>query len=169
MCPEVNATGPWWLLNIGSGNGLVLSGIKPLPEPMLTQIYIAIWHITTWQRVNHTRARRFPLPDGPGQVKLPVWQVDLNRFFLFILYKQIEEFQNYWSRASDDFEKRQALLTSNVFNPSDAETSIYPENKMNPAYYSLVATALKLQQIPIFLHDISTRIWGHRWYSKVLC
>ena len=28
---------------IGSGNGLVPSGIKPLPEPMLTQIYGAIW------------------------------------------------------------------------------------------------------------------------------
>ena len=57
-----------------------------------------------------TRAHRFPLPDGPGQVKLPVGQVDLNRFFLFISYKQIKGFQNSWSRASDDFEKRQALL-----------------------------------------------------------
>ena len=27
-----------WLVNIASGNGLVPSGIKPLPEPMLTQI-----------------------------------------------------------------------------------------------------------------------------------
>ena len=26
-----------------SGNGLVPSGNKPLPEPMLTQIYVAIW------------------------------------------------------------------------------------------------------------------------------
>ena len=29
---------------------------------------------------------RFPLPNGPGIVKLPVGQVDLNRFFLFISY-----------------------------------------------------------------------------------
>ena len=29
-----------WLVNIGSGNGLVPSGNKPLPEPMLTQIYV---------------------------------------------------------------------------------------------------------------------------------
>ena len=29
--------------NIGSGNGLVPSGNKPLSEPMLTQIYAAIW------------------------------------------------------------------------------------------------------------------------------
>ena len=30
-------------VNIGSGNGLVPSGNKPLPEPMLTQIYVAKW------------------------------------------------------------------------------------------------------------------------------
>ena len=29
-------------MNIGSGNGLVPSGTKPVPEPMLTQIYVAI-------------------------------------------------------------------------------------------------------------------------------
>ena len=28
----------WWSVNTGSGNGLVPSGNKPLPEPMLTQI-----------------------------------------------------------------------------------------------------------------------------------
>ena len=44
-CPHVIITGPhWWLVNIGSGNGLVPSGNKPLPEPMLTQIYVAKWH-----------------------------------------------------------------------------------------------------------------------------
>ena len=30
-------------INIGSGNGLLLSGNKPLSEPMLTQIFVAIW------------------------------------------------------------------------------------------------------------------------------
>ena len=30
--------------NIVSGNGLVPSGNKPLPEPMLTQSYVAKWH-----------------------------------------------------------------------------------------------------------------------------
>ena len=35
---------------------------------------------------SHIRACRFPLPDGPGQVKLPVGLVDFNRFFLFISY-----------------------------------------------------------------------------------
>ena len=36
-CYQVNATNPHWsLVNIGSGNGLVPSGNKPIPEPMLT-------------------------------------------------------------------------------------------------------------------------------------
>ena len=34
---KMNATGPyWWYVNIGSCNGLVLSGNKPLPGTMLT-------------------------------------------------------------------------------------------------------------------------------------
>ena len=39
----MNTTGPyWWLVNIGSGNGLVSSGNKPIPEPVLTKISNAI-------------------------------------------------------------------------------------------------------------------------------
>ena len=42
--PNMNVTGLHWLsVNIGLGNGLVPSGNKPLPEPMLTQISVAIW------------------------------------------------------------------------------------------------------------------------------
>ena len=42
---DMNVTGlHWWSVNIGSGDGLVPSGNKPLPEPMLTQIYVAKWH-----------------------------------------------------------------------------------------------------------------------------
>ena len=45
QCPTIKASeSHWWLVNIGSGNGLVPSGNKPLPEPMLTPIYVAIWH-----------------------------------------------------------------------------------------------------------------------------
>ena len=29
-------------VDIGSGNGLVSGGKKPLPEPMLTEIYVAV-------------------------------------------------------------------------------------------------------------------------------
>ena len=32
----------WWSVNITSGNGLVPSGTKPLPDPLLTEIYAAI-------------------------------------------------------------------------------------------------------------------------------
>ena len=43
-CYQVNATTPHRsLVNIGSGNDLVPSGTKPLPEPMLTQFYVTIW------------------------------------------------------------------------------------------------------------------------------
>ena len=39
----MSVTGPYSLqVNIGSGDGMVLLGSKPLPEPMFTQIYIAI-------------------------------------------------------------------------------------------------------------------------------
>ena len=42
---KMNATRPhWWSVNLGSGNGLVPSGNKPLPEPMLTKFYDIIWH-----------------------------------------------------------------------------------------------------------------------------
>ena len=45
-CYQVNATTPHWLLvKIGSGNGLVPSGNKPLHEPMLTQIFVAMWSL----------------------------------------------------------------------------------------------------------------------------
>ena len=44
ISPNINVSWlHWWSFNIGSGNGLVPSGNKPLPEPMLTQISDAIW------------------------------------------------------------------------------------------------------------------------------
>ena len=42
-CPQMDVNKPyWWRTNIGSSNDLALSGKKPLPEPMLTQIFDAI-------------------------------------------------------------------------------------------------------------------------------
>ena len=42
--PQMNSTRPyWWLVNIGSGNGVVPSGTKPLPEKNLTEISVGIW------------------------------------------------------------------------------------------------------------------------------
>ena len=42
----------WWSVRFGSGNGLVLLSNKPLPESVLTQIYVAIeyWLATKGQR-----------------------------------------------------------------------------------------------------------------------
>ena len=53
---DVNATKlPRWLINIGSGNCLVLPGTKPLPEPRLTKLCDVIWdHSATvylWHRL----------------------------------------------------------------------------------------------------------------------
>ena len=43
-CWQINGTRPyWWNINIGSGNGLVPPGNKPLFEAMMTQIHVAIW------------------------------------------------------------------------------------------------------------------------------
>ena len=47
-CFQLHATRLHWkLVSIGSGNGLVPSGNKPLPEWMLTQIYVTLWHHLT--------------------------------------------------------------------------------------------------------------------------
>ena len=64
-CLLVNASRPhWWSANSGSGNGLVLSSNKPLPEPILTQISITLWlrsatmswftfiQFSTWQDID---------------------------------------------------------------------------------------------------------------------
>ena len=45
------------LVNIGSGNGRVPSGSKPLPEPMLTMNYVAIWH--HWATMRHDSIRHY--------------------------------------------------------------------------------------------------------------
>ena len=34
----------WLMINIGSSNGLVPSGKKQLSEPVLTKLYVAVWH-----------------------------------------------------------------------------------------------------------------------------
>ena len=45
ICHQVNGTGPYRrYVSIGSGNGLVLSGKKQLPESMLTNFCDDTWH-----------------------------------------------------------------------------------------------------------------------------
>ena len=96
--------------DITIGNGMVQTKTELLFSlSESTSMLYSCHYQSSCYFMSSCRARYFPLPDSPGQVKLPVGQVDLNRFSLFISYKQIEEFQNSWSQASDDFEKRQAL------------------------------------------------------------
>ena len=38
-------------------------------------------------------------------------------------------------------------------------------NDINPGYFPQAATALKPQQIPMFLHFFA-RVWGCRWYPQ---
>ena len=75
-CPDMNITGlHWWLVNIGSGNGLVPSSNKPLPEPVLTQPschhMVSLGHnefkglITVGSYGNHTRVICCPAPGLP--------------------------------------------------------------------------------------------------------
>ena len=43
LCPSKAIWQQIWV-NIGSGNGLLPDGKKPLPEPMLTYLQIIPWH-----------------------------------------------------------------------------------------------------------------------------
>ena len=50
-CCQIDITGStWWLINIDSGNGLVPSGNKPLPETILTHNCVTSWHVSVWER-----------------------------------------------------------------------------------------------------------------------
>ena len=51
-------------LMIGSYNGLVLSGNKPLPEPMLTKFYHAKWHKVTGSGNDMVLSDIKPLPEA---------------------------------------------------------------------------------------------------------
>ena len=61
---------PWWEVNTGSGNGLVLSGRKPLLEPMLSQIYVITSHIELQHWLNI-------LTHLPGANELIYWNLVL--------------------------------------------------------------------------------------------
>ena len=68
-CPHLNANRRyWWEVNIGSGNGLVPSGTKPLPEPMLAHIYVIIGH-------NELQDRRWNAdkPSAALDPYIPTW------------------------------------------------------------------------------------------------
>ena len=81
-------------VNIGSGNGLVPSGTKPLPEPMLTQIYFTIhqcwlflgeilWHSPdckfTWvSRIQYNEVENYT--HISVAIKLNIWCNELHTY-----------------------------------------------------------------------------------------
>ena len=70
----------WWYANIGSDNGLVPSGNKPLLKPLLTQIYIIIC-ITRqqWVKINGYQVACFGIKIGLGQWNLFLVKKNYNR------------------------------------------------------------------------------------------
>ena len=134
-------------------------------------------HLNTWWRhqmeiVSAFRARLFPLPDGPGQVTLPVGQVDLDRFFFFISYKQIEEFQNSWSRASDDFEKRRALALLAICVGNSPVPSEFPAQRpvtrSFDVFFNLrLNKRLSKQSWGWWFETLSRPLWRHRNVEKL--
>ena len=110
IAPQMKFTGPyWWWINIGLYNGLVPSvdGTKPLPEPMLTKIYVAICrHYSISQEIctrfllccGHT------LTDFPISIRLTslaLWQsndcpsaskatlMNMDKYFMWIHYERL--------------------------------------------------------------------------------
>ena len=72
-CHQMNVTGSYcWSVNIGSGDGLVPSGKKPKPEPMLTRS-VSPYGVTRPQWVKVAEAARkskFKLTKGTPYLAL---------------------------------------------------------------------------------------------------
>ena len=62
----------WWWINVGSGNGLVPLGNKPLPEPMLTQIFVTTSHhldtVSQWDPLLDMKNRNLPVKPQPTKL-----------------------------------------------------------------------------------------------------
>ena len=83
----MNVPGPhWWLFDIGSGNGLVLSGNKPLTEPILTKIpdtehcNISMWENDIYEMQIHWKlwVAMMPICHWPLEMKkLTSWVLSI--------------------------------------------------------------------------------------------
>ena len=84
-CSQINATeSQWWYVNIASGDGLLPSGNKPLPESMLTQISFVIDGIRMPQWINVVgNAKVSPYTQDHWTCML--WLRDLDRFWRGLL------------------------------------------------------------------------------------
>ena len=77
-CPNVNVGGKYVTVNIDLGNGLVSWCNKPLPELILTQMFVAIWRHTGhnglwWYCHTHFHMCLCNKLDSIGVWKLNVW------------------------------------------------------------------------------------------------
>ena len=92
-----------WSVNLGSGNGLVPSGNKPLPEPMLTQITVTIGHneLTTPRR-HHKAALHIELIRWNPDIFL--WRPlpsNHNKYPCFYISARVEgSFDMHWFQNS---------------------------------------------------------------------
>ena len=83
----------------------------------------------TWTKF---RARHIPLPDGQGQVKLSIGQVDSDKFFFYIIYDLVlKKKTNFESRASEYFEKRRALKLSMLWFETKWRICNIPQSNFN--------------------------------------
>ena len=163
------------MVNIGLGIGLVPSGTKPLPEPMLTycQVHIRV-HIS---RKFHSKIESFLKNENvylnslwPSEAYMCVNQVSppLDQVMACHLFSAKPVFE---PMLGDCQLSRPLGIYFNEIWTEIQQLSLkkinlkMSSNNMNPRYFSLVTTALKLQQIPMFLH-VSARVWGHWWYPQ---
>ena len=83
----------WWQDNIGSGNGLVLSGNKPLPDPMFTKIS---WrHMVLQGHIELTDPMLTFLSFGPSQTNFSemwniIWNFSLDKMHLEISLQNVD-------------------------------------------------------------------------------
>ena len=85
----------------------------------------------------------------------------IENIFLNVHMKQF--LNNYRQISNISHTKSQNLNVSCLVLQLSLSNPLKPGvNYVNPGYFSLAATALKPQQMPMFLH-ISARVWGRRW------
>ena len=95
-CPNMNVTElHWWSVNIDSGNGLVSSGNKPLPEPMLTDLcrHMASLGHSELKHIHHSTIRagvKYVLSNTNTNTKIWIFQIQIQIFCSTLFQIQIQ-------------------------------------------------------------------------------
>ena len=113
---KLNATRPhWWLVSIGSGNGLVPSGNKPLPEPILDKIYVTIWrHRATMSQslmwsIDLTAGKRVCMACLPDSLIRPYGTDVALKFLTFYVKHHFNYFHILYYPSFIDTERAQVI------------------------------------------------------------